>query len=447
MPVPETEAETVRWDVIGEHFDEAEFAVASWRDALASPQYTLAELADGPEEQLLAHIDGLLIGGPAVADRILVPELEAPEEPAFERSLVAAMVLLAAGGQEVVWKALSSEEAVVRAAACEAFVLGASSRLDAWLPGQLAPGAPVLPPGQRSILLDIAARRGLPLPNLLESLQSSDPDELVAAIEAARSADPGKHLLAVEHLVDHADSRVRDAAVVTGLCYGSHHAWQACLRHAAGTRMPQPRAMLLVALLGEPREHSLLVEHLARKSHRNAALAALAYCGQAAVIPALLPLLSADDPVTAALASLAFGVITGVDTSKAPYVATEPAEEAEGLPSLDEDDLDADLVPGVDEELAPPDAEEIASFWQLHAATFDTRRRLLGGVPWTLTACLDGLAVASMQVRHALSLWLLVRSGGVARIATHAWSSTQRIHVARARALTEQALIRRFGGW
>ena len=38
--------------------------------------YTLAEVAAGPAERLLAHIDALSLGGKAVAQKLLLPALE-----------------------------------------------------------------------------------------------------------------------------------------------------------------------------------------------------------------------------------------------------------------------------------------------------------------------------------------------------------------------------------
>src|SRR5437870_2540108 len=82
----------ILWDVIEEHFDEAEFLFEKWERTLYSPGYTLAELGATIEPQLEAHLDGLLIGGREVAARLLEQELENDMAPT--RALVAALVLL-----------------------------------------------------------------------------------------------------------------------------------------------------------------------------------------------------------------------------------------------------------------------------------------------------------------------------------------------------------------
>src|SRR5262245_29573732 len=85
-----------RWDILEEHLDEAEFLWGMWEHALRAPNYDLDEVARGPEERLLAHLDGLVAGGPAVAPRLLVPALDAREP---HRVAAAAAALLASPGE------------------------------------------------------------------------------------------------------------------------------------------------------------------------------------------------------------------------------------------------------------------------------------------------------------------------------------------------------------
>jgi hypothetical protein len=49
-------------DIVEEHLDEAAFYLERWDRALTSPHHTLAQLRDGPEEAMLAHVDGLAVG-------------------------------------------------------------------------------------------------------------------------------------------------------------------------------------------------------------------------------------------------------------------------------------------------------------------------------------------------------------------------------------------------
>jgi uncharacterized protein (TIGR02270 family) len=65
----------VRWDIGEEHLDEAAFLWDRWERALNAPNYAIGEVAVGPEERLLAHLDGLVLGGQPVADKLLLPAL------------------------------------------------------------------------------------------------------------------------------------------------------------------------------------------------------------------------------------------------------------------------------------------------------------------------------------------------------------------------------------
>src|SRR5689334_5531802 len=83
----------ILWDVVQEHLDEAEFLYEQWSNAFHSPTYPRRELASTLERRLEAHLDGLVVGGRAVAEQLLIPELANTDAPA--RSTVAALALLA----------------------------------------------------------------------------------------------------------------------------------------------------------------------------------------------------------------------------------------------------------------------------------------------------------------------------------------------------------------
>lgn len=78
------------WSNYETHLDEAAFRLSQWEAALDAPDFILDEAAE-LEEQLAAHIDGLVLGGQPVARQLLEPSL-ASEEP--EHITVAALSLL-----------------------------------------------------------------------------------------------------------------------------------------------------------------------------------------------------------------------------------------------------------------------------------------------------------------------------------------------------------------
>ncbi|MGC4120064.1 MAG: hypothetical protein QM765_36890 [Myxococcales bacterium] len=84
---------TLALELAAEHLEEAAFLFQQWEASLRAPHYTLPEIQAGPEARLLAHLDGLVLGGPAVADSLLVPGLE-EDDPG--RVFAAAFALAAA---------------------------------------------------------------------------------------------------------------------------------------------------------------------------------------------------------------------------------------------------------------------------------------------------------------------------------------------------------------
>ncbi|MFP2928038.1 hypothetical protein ACLESO_23120, partial [Pyxidicoccus sp. 3LG] len=84
----------LRWDIAEEHLDEAAFLFRQREKDRVSPLYTLQELADGVEGRLLAHVDALVLGGPRVARRLLLPRLTAESEA---ESFAAGFTLLGMG--------------------------------------------------------------------------------------------------------------------------------------------------------------------------------------------------------------------------------------------------------------------------------------------------------------------------------------------------------------
>ena len=87
------------WDIVEEHLDEAEFLWEQWEASLVAPNYVMREVEEGPEARLMAHIDGLVVNGPLVAERLLLPTItDIDAEPTRVRA--AALALLQTPGAE-----------------------------------------------------------------------------------------------------------------------------------------------------------------------------------------------------------------------------------------------------------------------------------------------------------------------------------------------------------
>ena len=144
----------------------------------------------------------------------------------------------------------------------------------------------------------------------------------------------------------------------------------------------------------------------------------------------LLPRLADEDPPCARLAAEALSSITGLDVTAPAYAAPPPPAEPDGLPPLAEDDLDANLVPSPIDEVALPNAEAIARWWQAEAPRFPPDRRVLGGHPWTGGSVCAFLRSAPLRRRPPLALWLALSTRGALHLDPSALCTRQRAQLA-----------------
>src|SRR5687768_14296182 len=122
----------VMMDVLEEHLDEAAFLWSQWERALVSPSFELSDIAE-LEERLLAHLDGLVVGGETAASELLLPALETDEA---ERISSAAFALLAGNGKrelEEILAVLDGGDAVQRRGVGRALELSEREGLEAVL--------------------------------------------------------------------------------------------------------------------------------------------------------------------------------------------------------------------------------------------------------------------------------------------------------------------------
>jgi uncharacterized protein (TIGR02270 family) len=427
---PLNTGDSVLWEVVEEHLDESEFLFEVFEQELEHATLPLARLASGSEARLLAHIDALVIGGAAVAERLLVPQMEAADPQQTARITASTLALVAAGRIELARPALLHERDPVRAAAVRACVLLADAEVDRWVLTRLSEGGsePAL-----HALLRFTAARGLQPPNLLAALQSAVPQLASAAASAARHGDARVYLAPVEALLEHGDAAVRDAALVTALALRSPRAWATCERWALDETEPSREAMVLYAALGGPAQHRQLELQLTRSKHRPHALFALGFSGNPALVPVLLECLQSSTPREARLAAQAISTITGLDLEEDELVlaSNEVADEDPELLPLDED-LGADLSLAPEDALPLPNAPAIVRFWRDASPALATGQRYLGGVAYTPGALLEYLERAPMRRRHVLATALGISSG--AWLDTRAFSGTQRAQLASLRA-------------
>jgi hypothetical protein len=407
---------SLRFDVLERHLEEAAFLWTQWEAALADAGYTLAEVAEGPEWRLRAHLDALVVAGRGAVARLLLPALE-EGEPEARRA--AAFVLLAEGEARdpgPVLAALAAADAEGRAALIRAFEVSESPRAHEPLLPLLAGPTPAWP---RS--LDALAfrrprrRRGGPAPR---------PARPGCGRRLPRRPDVpgGAHPERCAGLSD-PDPGVRRSALHAGLVAGQPPAFRAC-RDLAGQGGETGRlARAAVAVGGGAEEASFLAGLLADEALRRDALWALGFSGRLAAAEACLPFL--EDEELGGVAAEAFAAIAGLPLAS-PFLRDPPRPREEGeLPPLEED-LEADLMPGPDDDLPLLHAPRVRRWWDEARKRLDPAVRHLRGRPFDLGPIREELAGGPARRRPVLALELAIRSRGAAQVETRAFAAVQR---------------------
>lgn len=441
------EAERILWDVMEEYVDEAEFAAEGFEAALDDPEYNLQELAGGPDAKLLACVDGLVVGGPLVVERVLSTELERADSEEPARTIAVVLALLASDRRDLVARYLGHDSEAVRRATSRACGLSTASKVDAWLMDQLSAANAS---GERAAILDAIAARGLRVDSLVASLNSEDPGEVAAAARAARWAERTAHLGAIQWLLLQAEPEVRDVALITALHYGSTEAWNLCERLAVDPANPHPTAMEAYAALGGPAQHDRLVEALTLDSHRAPAIRALGFSGNPSVVERLLLYLQEGaDELEAKLAAEAVSLIAGLDLRDDAFIVEEGSEaetEEQELPPLDED-LENDLTLKPEDALPTPNAEAIRQWWKTEGPSLDENKRHLAGQPWSAATIADFFDRGALRDRHMVALSLSIRTGGAVYVDTRAFTARQREQAAGVASLSRSSFVRKYTQW
>jgi uncharacterized protein (TIGR02270 family) len=448
----------ILWEVLEEHFEEGAYGLVCFRRALESPYRTLSDLARYPEERLIAQVDALLLAGAAGSTRLLEPALaaasEEDDELEPERVELAAWTLIDAGSFSMLEASLCDPRAKVQSALIGAARHARNPAFSGWLTQKLQHAAA---DGPVAALLALAAARQLGTLELMAALQSTDPRVQIGAALAARYGEPAKLHGVMQYLLEHEQPAVRDAALLASLAWGSQVAWLHCKRWALDPLQPSPLATLLCAALGTRGDHELLLPLLGDASTKQALLFALGFSGNTALYPALVPFLEGPDALDARLAAQSLGLIFGfapasdefalpppvrVERSTLPPAEDDP-EAGEALPALENDDLDADLVPRPEEDLPAPNVAAIKRHCEERAKLLGTKARVLYGQPFNLEQVGNVLAKVPLRVRHGVALALGVRSGGSLWLDTRAPSALQRAQMSRIGTVS----LRRFSGF
>jgi len=412
----------ILWDVVEEHLDEAEYLAEVWHTNLDSPAYLRDEFEAGPQERLLAHVDGLVVGGDPVRTDLLETTL-ADEETEQWRACAAALALLETPSSQVsacLFHDLHERSEDVRAGIVSALAMSGRKDIDVRITDALKK------PGDlehRIALATVGGQRGVNPGNLVDDLlKLEDPRSRAAAVSMLPYGDR-RYLNWVEHCLASPDPALATSSAHAGLIMGSGPAWQHVGKLGLAAE-PDGAAMVLLAGLADARIVERLQGRLDEEEVRPSVLHALGYSGRRGAMEACLQWL--DDEAVAALAGEAFAAMTGLPLDDDTY--WDDVEEAEDEDE-DEDDLDADLEDedleedlslSAQEELRIPKPDAIAQWWSEHQARFNAKTRYIAGRPADQTAVAHAMRVLPLRRHHALAFELLVRSKGQVNVRSRA---------------------------
>lgn len=407
----------ILWDIYQEHLDESAFLWAQWEVALDAANYTLAELAAGPEERLRAHLDGLVLGGKPVAEKLLLPALT--EEPDLARP--AAWALLAsedADHFDEVLAALAAAEPPQAGALARALALSAHPAISGRFPALWTHAEPRL----RAVILAVMETRDVAWASaqLPQTLTSPEPELLLPSLRLLRRAptrDPAA-LAYLEYALVAPDPAVRAEAMGTAVAVGSRTVWDAIRREVllpdAG-RLP----MGLLALSPLPADRVTLHERVRDPATRRNALWALGFAGDLEAADAALGLCA--DEELGPLAGEVFSTITGVVIDGAflrPGKTVGPDVE-----EVSEDAPPPEVRP--EDDLVAPNAPALEKWWAEQRGKWKPAQRYLGGQPRTPETVRAALLEGAMWRRPVLAIELAALTRTPLTVDLRGWSRDQ----------------------
>jgi uncharacterized protein (TIGR02270 family) len=407
----------VPWDVFEEHLAEAAFLWEQWEASLDAANETLMEVAAGPEERLRAHLDGLVLGGKAVADRLLLPALE--DAPELARP--AAWALLAAEDADhldAVLAALAASEPPKTAALGRALALSPHPAVPLRLTALWTHAEPPL----RGLILSVMEHRdpAWASAQLPQTLTSPEPALLVPSLRLLRrtsSRDPAA-LSQLEYALASPDPAVRAEAMASAVALGSRTVWDAVRREVV---LPGTGAgpFGLLALSPLPGDRVVLHERVRDPATRRHALWALGFAGDVEAADAAAGLVSDE-----ALGPLAAEVLSAI----AGLVVDGPLRAPGATKGPDVEEVADDAPPPEvrpEDHLPAADPAAVERWWRDQRTRWKPGQRYLAGQLRTPELVRAALAEGPTWRRPILAVELAAATRAPFTLDLRAWAREQ----------------------
>lgn len=406
-------------DIIEEHLEEADFLWQQRTNALTDRAYNFGGLAE-LEERLLAHFDGLLLGGKE-AWPLLEPKLAAGE---VGEVFAAAFVALESGDPArigLVQKTFAEAEGPVSDGIRQALRHAFSSEIETMVRPHLNSGKEAV----RAAAIDVISFRRMPLErNRLQSwLNGKDPLVVAAAANAVGRLRIAELKYEVEATLESDVAQVRLESIRAGLLLKNDKALNRCRKAVQERSEEAEEAILLLGLAGHPEDGPLLVHVLGEATLARNAVTSLGLLGRAAGMEALIQYTA--DPKLARRAGEAIYTLTGIDLEKEKLTAPK-ADDAKAKTEADQDEFEDDP----DEGFPIPDPVKLEGWWRKNISRFDKKGRYRKGRPYSPQVLIEILRTATLPERHHAAMELALIDPSRPLLETDAFTPRQRKEMA-----------------
>ncbi|HTU65333.1 MAG TPA: hypothetical protein VMF52_05255 [Steroidobacteraceae bacterium] len=391
-------------DLIDECLDEAAFLWQRWEAELTSAQRNLDEIWQWTEDRLAGALDGVRVASDAQLEPLLAGTMASDD--AFRQSALASALATSPARNARHLLANAVRDATgAQLAACLRGIEVAN------IDGSFSPVAKVLSasgPEHSAALCRLKAFRRATLgPELAAAFESRVVSLQVEVMRAARHLPPEYVGSWIDTGLKHDHAAVRAAAIESGIARRVPNAWSAALEYVRQPRAESSRLLPLVAMLGGPAEHQLILDSVMDAGVQRAALWSLGHIGTRDAAETCL--LAMKNPKLARLGGEAYCTITGANLERDKLTAPEPEEPP---PAFEQDDLDANLVPRPEDLWPLPDPQLVRRHWDGIAPRFQPGRRHLRGLPHDGQAMLSAIVNGPMLRRPDHVFEMFVRSEG-----------------------------------
>jgi uncharacterized protein (TIGR02270 family) len=385
------------WHIVKQSFSEAEFLWGRWEAALDSHRHTLRDVGFWVEERLLGAIDGIALGGARAVDELLRPAIEGRRR---RPATAAAYVLSSMGrdGDEALFAAMrtATPERV------DDLARGMELTDDPHAPERWFLRVRELPPAGQAAIIRVFAYRQLAAPPGMDTIV--DGRALAVQCQCLALAGTTRAPWARPYIdwgLERSNPALRIAAARSGMILGIRRA-----RHVArevieaGVDGAEELLVPIALGYGEP-ALPLVLDRLRRVGPSRAAFEALTAIGTVVAGDTCAQLL--QEGVAPVLAAEALRAIAG--------------SEIEAPGTFEEDD---------DGGLPRPHTDALLEQWKRLRAAYRNRERYFVGHPLRPDELGVALQSATTRRRHLLAADLALRTGGLGRVSTNAWTAVQR---------------------